>query len=118
MTSWPEEAWQPVKLATTTNDHRKTNPTVKPGKPAIEEQAPADELSPLIFSAWDPGRRNVTRYDSEDAARAAALKHARCEAYACFPRGRGAGLARLEVQAPTDREDSDWLAPHDLPADD
>ncbi|MFF3963772.1 hypothetical protein ACFYZI_19700 [Streptomyces griseorubiginosus] len=63
-------------------------------------------------------RRNVTRYDSEDAARAAALKHAMCEAHACFARGRGAGLARLEVQAPTDWDDSDWLARHNLPVGD
>jgi len=43
-------------------------------------------------------RRNVTRYDSEDAARAAALEHARCEAHGCFARGRGAGLAELSQQ--------------------
>ncbi|MGW3134582.1 hypothetical protein [Streptomyces sp. NPDC001139] len=63
-------------------------------------------------------RRNVTRYDNEDAARAAALKHARCEAHACFARGRGAGLARLSAQVPTDPDHPDWLALHELPADD
>lgn len=44
-------------------------------------------------------RHNVTRFDSEDAARAAAKEHARCEARGCFARGRGAGLARLAEQA-------------------
>lgn len=63
-------------------------------------------------------RRNVTRYDSEDAARAAAKEHARCEAHACFARGRGAGLARLSEQALKDLDDPNWLARHDLPADD
>ncbi|MEV7322021.1 hypothetical protein [Streptomyces sp. NPDC093970] len=42
-------------------------------------------------------RLGVTRYDGEDAARAAALEHARCEAHACFARGRGTGLALLVV---------------------
>lgn len=62
-------------------------------------------------------RRNVTRYDSEDAARAAALKHARCEARGCFARGRGAGLARLSEQVRKDQDDPNWLARHDLPAE-
>jgi hypothetical protein len=43
-------------------------------------------------------RRNLTRYETEDAARAAALEHARCQARGCFARGRGAGLARLSEQ--------------------
>ncbi|WP_405471266.1 hypothetical protein [Streptomyces canus] len=37
-----------------TNDHREINTTVKPGEHAAEEQAPSDELSPPIFSDWDP----------------------------------------------------------------
>ncbi|MGV9560922.1 hypothetical protein [Streptomyces sp. NPDC003480] len=63
-------------------------------------------------------RRNVTRYGSEDAARAAAKEHARCEAHACFARGRGAGLAQLSEQALKDLDDPKWLARRDLPADD
>ncbi|WP_405987987.1 hypothetical protein [Streptomyces sp. NBC_00986] len=63
-------------------------------------------------------RHNVTRYDSEAAARAAAKEHARCEAHACFARGRGAGLARLSEQALEDLDDPNRLARHDLPADD
>lgn len=63
-------------------------------------------------------RRNVTPYESEDAARAAAKEHARCEAPACFARGRGAGLARLSVQAPTDLDGPNWPARLDLPVDD
>ncbi|MBW8793832.1 MAG: hypothetical protein JF597_09620 [Streptomyces sp.] len=63
-------------------------------------------------------RHNVTRYESEDAARAAALKHARCEARGCFARGRGAGLDRLSEQALKDVDDPNWLARHDLPAED
>lgn len=41
-------------LAAMTNDHREINTTVKPDEQAAEEQAPADELSPPIFSDWDP----------------------------------------------------------------
>ena len=41
-------------LAAMTNDHREINTTVKPGEHATEEQAPADELSPPIFSDRDP----------------------------------------------------------------
>ncbi|MFE2070461.1 hypothetical protein ACFXDH_50275 [Streptomyces sp. NPDC059467] len=63
-------------------------------------------------------RRNVTRYDSEEAARAAALKHARCEARGCFARGRGTGLARLSEQVLKDLDDPNWQARHDLPARD
>jgi hypothetical protein len=63
-------------------------------------------------------RRSVTRYDSEDAARAAALQHARCEARGCFARGRGAGLAQLSEQVRKDLDDPNWLARHDLPAED
>ncbi len=51
-------------------------------------------------------RRAVRWYDSEDAARAAAKEHARCEAHACFARGRGAGLARLSVQVLKALDDS------------
>jgi hypothetical protein len=46
-------------------------------------------------------RRDVTRYDSEDAAR-----------------GRGAGLAGLSEQVRKDLDDPNWPARHDLPADD
>ncbi|QIY66438.1 hypothetical protein HEP85_39170 [Streptomyces sp. RPA4-2] len=63
-------------------------------------------------------RHNVTRYDNEDAARTAAKKHARCEAHACFARGRGAGLARLSEQALKDLDHPNWLAGHDLPGED
>lgn len=41
-------------LTVMTNDHRQINTTVRPGEHAAEEQVPADELSPQIFSDWDP----------------------------------------------------------------
>jgi hypothetical protein len=80
------------------------------------------------YHGWEGCRalegHNVTRYDSEDAARSAATKHARCEAHACFARGRGAGLARLSHQAlkdlneRIDLHDPNWPARHDLSAND
>ncbi|MFJ9245275.1 hypothetical protein [Streptomyces sp. NPDC101776] len=80
------------------------------------------------YHGWEGCRalegHNVTRYDTEDAARSAATKHARCEAHACFARGRGAGLARLPEQALKDPKGLKELngpncpALHDQPADD
>lgn len=63
-------------------------------------------------------RRHVTRYDSEDAARTAALQHARCDARGCFARGRGAGLAGLPEPVFNDWDDPNWLARYDLSAED